>query len=232
MLFEADLLSSVIMQELMRKGLPRSIQVLFALSALLLLLPLLVAAALAVKLTSRGTFLFRQRRMGRDGKEFTLYKLRTMFSANDGPLVTSSSDSRVTPVGRFLRKTKIDEMPQFWNVVIGDMDLIGPRPEVPGLVDFSDPMWNRILSVRPGLSDPITLSLRNEEALLGKYEHHYPSFYKDILQPMKMRGYIRCLEQRSWRNDLRIILLTARFVLIPGAVPVPSNEDLQLAFPD
>jgi lipopolysaccharide/colanic/teichoic acid biosynthesis glycosyltransferase len=219
------------MRELIRKGLPRSIQVLFALSALLLLLPLLIAAGLAVKLTSRGTFLFRQRRMGRHGKEFTLYKLRTMYTGNDGPLVTASSDCRVTAVGRFLRKTKIDEMPQFWNVVIGDMDLIGPRPEVPALVDFSDPVWGQILSVRPGLSDPITLSLRNEEALLGKYENH-PSFYKDVLQPLKMKGYVRCLEQRSWRSDLKMIVQTARFILIPGAVPVPSNEDLQLAFPD
>ena len=220
------------MQELMRKGLPRSIQVLFALSALLLLLPLLALAALAVKLTSRGSFLFCQRRMGRHGREFTLYKLRTMYSANDGPLVTASSDCRVTTVGRFLRKTKIDEMPQFWNVVIGDMDLVGPRPEVPGLVDFNDPLWNRILGVRPGLSDPITLSLRNEEALLGKYES-YPSFYKDVLQPFKMKGYIRCLEQRSWRNDVRIIVQTAQFILIPGAeLPMRGNEDLQLAFPD
>jgi lipopolysaccharide/colanic/teichoic acid biosynthesis glycosyltransferase len=219
------------MRELMRRGLPRSIQVLFAVSALLILLPLLVIAALAVKLTSPGTFLFRQRRMGRNGKEFTLYKLRTMYSANTGPLVTSSSDCRVTPVGHFLRKTKIDEMPQFWNVVVGDMDLIGPRPEVPGLVDFNDPQWARILSVRPGLSDPITLSLRNEEALLGKYDHH-PSFYKEVLQPLKMKGYIRCLEQRSWQNDLKIIAQTARFILVPGAVPIPATEDLHVAFPD
>jgi lipopolysaccharide/colanic/teichoic acid biosynthesis glycosyltransferase len=220
------------MREFIRRGLPRSIQVLFALSALLLLLPLLIAAAICVKLTSRGTFLFRQRRMGRNGRVFTLYKLRTMYSANDGPLVTAASDCRVTTVGRFLRKTKIDEMPQFWNVVIGDMDLIGPRPEVPELVDFNDPMWSRILSVRPGLSDPITLSLRNEEALLGKYENH-PSFYKEVLQPLKMKGYIRCLEQRSWRNDLKLIVQTARFILVPGAVvSMPGNEDLQLAFPD
>lgn len=169
--------------------------------------------------------------MGRNGRVFTLYKLRTMHSTNDGPLVTASSDCRVTTVGRFLRKTKIDEMPQFWNVVVGDMDLIGPRPEVPELVDFTDPLWSRILSVRPGLSDPITLSLRNEEALLGKYENH-PSFYKDVLQPLKMKGYVRCLEQRSWQNDLRLIGQTARFVLVPWTGPMPSNEDLQLAFPD
>jgi lipopolysaccharide/colanic/teichoic acid biosynthesis glycosyltransferase len=169
--------------------------------------------------------------MGRHGKEFTLYKLRTMESSTDGPLVTAASDVRVTPVGRFLRKTKIDEMPQFWNVVIGDMDLIGPRPEVPGLVDFNDPLWMKILSVRPGLSDPVTLNLRNEEALLGTVENH-SAFYKEVLQPFKMQGYIRCLERRSWRNDLKLIRKTAKFVLLPSAAPVQNHDELQLAVPD
>jgi lipopolysaccharide/colanic/teichoic acid biosynthesis glycosyltransferase len=219
------------MGEFTNKGLPRTLQVLFAITALLLLLPLLILAGLAVKLTSRGTFLFRQRRMGRNGREFTLYKLRTMQSSVGGPLVTASSDGRVTPVGRLLRKTKIDEMPQFWNVVIGDMDLIGPRPEVPALVDFSDPLWTRILSVRPGLSDPVTLNLRNEEALLGTVENH-SAFYKEVLQPFKMNGYLRCLEQRSWRNDLKVIRQTAKFILLPSAAPVQNHEELQLAIPD
>ena len=219
------------MGDVTNKGLPRTLQVLFALGALLLVLPLLVIAGVAVKLTSRGTFLFRQRRMGRHGKEFTLYKLRTMHSSTDGPLVTASSDGRVTAVGRLLRKTKIDEMPQFWNVVIGDMDLIGPRPEVPDLVDFSDPLWRRILSVRPGLSDPVTLNLRNEEALLGTVENH-SAFYREVLQPFKMQGYVRCLEHRSWRNDLRLIRQTAKFVLLPSAAPVHNPEELQLALPD
>jgi lipopolysaccharide/colanic/teichoic acid biosynthesis glycosyltransferase len=219
------------MQQFTNKGLPRTLQVLFAITALLLLLPLLIVAGLAVKLTSRGTFLFRQRRMGRYGREFTLYKLRTMQTSVGGPLVTASSDGRVTPVGRFLRKTKIDEMPQFWNVVIGDMDLIGPRPEVPALVDFSDPRWKTILGVRPGLSDPVTLNLRNEEALLGTVENH-SAFYRDVLQPFKMNGYIRCLEQRSWQNDLKLILQTAKFVLQPSAAPAQNHEELQLALPD
>lgn len=219
------------MVEFTNKGLPRTLQVLFAITALLLLLPLLIIAGLAVKLTSRGTFLFRQRRMGRNGREFTLYKLRTMQVSASGPLVTASSDGRVTPVGRILRKTKIDEMPQFWNVVIGDMDLIGPRPEVPELVDFSDPLWIKILSVRPGLSDPVTLNLRNEEALLGTVENH-SAFYKDVLQPFKMNGYIRCLDQRSWLNDLKLIRQTAKFILLPSAAPVQNHDELQLALPD
>src|SRR5437016_11227277 len=138
-------------------GLPRSFDVIFSVIGLVLTSPLLLAGAATVALTSRGGAFFRQRRVGLGGENFTLYKLRTMRTSDSGPQVTSVDDTRITRVGKFLRKSKVDELPTLWNVLRGDMSLVGPRPEVPKYVNLEDPMWQAILSARPGITDPVTL---------------------------------------------------------------------------
>jgi lipopolysaccharide/colanic/teichoic acid biosynthesis glycosyltransferase len=220
---------SLIDTGMLNKGLPRGVECVLALSGLILILPILIVAAVAMKLTSKGPALFKQERIGFGGKGFMLFKIRTMSVASDGPLVTSAGDCRVTPVGSILRKTKIDEMPQLWNVVVGDMSFVGPRPEVPQLIDREDPLWQRVLDMKPGVTHPITLKLRHEELLLARVQDK-ATFYKEVLQPYKLNGYIRYLPNRNWKSDLGVILQTASFVLFPKTVPVPSHEELHLAY--
>ena len=207
-------------------GLPRAVDALLAAVALVLFLPLLLLCALAVAFSSRGPVLFQQKRVGRRGQFFTLYKLRTMRAGSSGLLVTPGGDARVTPVGRFLRKFKLDELPALWNVLIGDMSLVGPRPEVPRFVDLGNPIWRRLLGGRPGLTDPVTLTLRNEEELLASVEGNPESFYRDVLQPYKLRGYADYLERRTWWTDLQVLWRTAVAIVRPPRVPLPSIADL------
>src|SRR5215475_3408367 len=124
-----------------KSGLPRQAEAAIALAGLVMVAPLIALAAIAIAVTSRGPVIFRQKRMGRKGLPFTMYKLRTMLVANSGPQVTAGDDARVTPVGRILRKTKLDELPELWNVLKGDMSFVGPRPEVPDYVDAGSPAW-------------------------------------------------------------------------------------------
>lgn len=208
-------------------GLPRILDALVAGTVLLVLSPLLLFLAAVVRLTSPGPAFFRQRRMGRDGNPFTLLKFRSMTAVNAGPSVTVAGDRRVTPVGRLLRRLKLDELPQFWNVLVGEMALVGPRPEVPELVDLSDPEWRMILSVRPGITDPVTVRLRNEEELLARAAEAglTPSqFYQGHLQPWKKRGYIEYVEKRSAWTDLQVLFRTVLSVIAPP--PLPTLEEI------
>ncbi|MBN1630194.1 MAG: sugar transferase [Thermoleophilia bacterium] len=187
--------------------------------------PLLLAAGVAVKLDSRGPVLFRQTRMGRDGQPFRLIKLRTMRVENSGLAVTASDDPRITKVGRLLRRTKIDELPQLWNLVRGDISLVGPRPEVPDYVDLDDPVWQKVLTVRPGITDPVTLKLRNEEALLDSVPGDRDAYYRETLLPYKLQGNLRYLATRSWKTDASVILRTLWAITAPGTAPaaVPTG---------
>jgi lipopolysaccharide/colanic/teichoic acid biosynthesis glycosyltransferase len=196
-------------------GLPRAVDAVAAAAGLLLSLPVLAVAAVAVAASSRGPVLFRQERVGRNGRRFRLFKLRTMRQGAGGPQVTAAGDDRITPVGRFLRRCKLDELPQLWNVVRGDMSLVGPRPEVPRYVDESDPRWKRVLQVRPGITDPVTLRLRDEEELLASAPGDPERFYREELQPVKLREYERYLEHRSWKTDLRVLTDTLRALATP-----------------
>jgi len=190
-------------------GLPRSFDVAVSLILLVLSAPLLLLSAVAVMLTSPGGFLFPQKRVGRHGNTFVLYKLRTMRASSTGPQVTSGDDARITQVGKFLRKTKLDELPTLWNVLRGDMSLVGPRPEVPRYFDRTNPRWQVIMEVRPGVTDPVTLQLRDEEALLAEVGGNIEHFYVETLQPMKLDGYVHYLQQRSWKSDLHVFWKTA-----------------------
>jgi len=210
-------------------GIPRTIQVMLAVGGLLLLLPLLVCVAILIKISSSGPILFCQRRVGRNGREFTLYKLRTMSVKQSGPLVTAATDSRITPLGKWLRKSKIDELPELWNIVIGDMSFVGPRPEVCKLVNYDNPMWREVLQVRPGITDPVTLKFRNEEVLLAKV-FDKEAYYMEVVQPYKLKGYVNFLRKKSWKTDVKIIAQTFKAIVLPRTAPPPTHEELKWSF--
>lgn len=211
-----------------KMGIPRWIEAFLASLALLAFGPLIIISAAAISLTSPGPVLFRQRRIGKNGQPFALIKLRTMQEENHGPQVTTTTDLRVTRIGRLLRRMKFDELPQFWNVLKGDMSLVGPRPEVPRYVDLGNPSWQIVLQTRPGITDPVTLRLRNEEQLLAAVEGDVERFYLEALQPVKLRGYVEYLQTRSWTGDVKVIVRTVIGVIRPSTVPVPSASRLRV----
>lgn len=206
-----------------RRGIPRPLEMVAAAAALLILSPLLLATAAALLVTQGSPLLFRQRRVGRGGRPFTLLKLRTMRSEAGGPAVTAAGDARVTPLGRLLRRAKVDELPQLWNVVRGDMALVGPRPEVPEYVDLDQALWRKVLSVRPGLTDPVTLALRDEEKLLGAVGDDRVRFYRESLQPWKLRGYAEYVDRKGLFYDVTILLRTALAIVLPPREVSPSS---------
>ena len=205
-----------------RGGLPRGVEILLSLAGLIATLPFLLLASIAVILDSAGSPLFRHERVGRGGRRFRLWKLRTM-RAGDGPEVTAAGDSRVTRVGRVLRRLKLDELPQLWNVLKGEMSFVGPRPEVPAFVDLTSETWQRVLSVRPGITDPVALALKNEEALLAAVHGDRDRFYRETLQPYKLRGYLEYIDRRSAWTDLGVIMRTvlaaAHLLRVPAVTP-------------
>ena len=206
------------------RGLPRAVEAALACLGLAVASPVLLVTAGLVGATSPGPVLFRQQRAGLGGRPFTLLKLRTMKVAPEGSQLTASGDSRITRVGRWLRRFKLDEIPQLWNVVRGDMSLVGPRPEVPRYVDPESPLWRQVLSARPGLTDPVTLRLRDEEALLAGAADP-ERFYRERLLPWKLRGYRDYLQRRSWATDLGVLGATALAVLRLRRSPLPEIEE-------
>lgn len=212
-------------------GLPRWLEVGLALIGLFLASPVMLVALVAVRLTSVGPVLFSQIRIGRAGKPFTLLKVRTMTPGETGAEITASGDARITAVGRLLRKAKLDELPELWNILRGDMSFVGPRPEVPRYVDLTDHRWQRVLSVRPGLTDPITLRLRNEEELLAAVADDREEYYRTILQSYKLRGYWAYLVRRTAWSDIELLLRTIAAVLVPSFEPVPTTEEIERADP-
>jgi lipopolysaccharide/colanic/teichoic acid biosynthesis glycosyltransferase len=207
-------------------GLPRSAEVLLALGGLGASAPLMAGAAILVALSSRGPVLFKQRRIGRFGHPFTLYKFRTMRTGSSGPNVTAASDTRVTWIGRILRKTKLDELPELWNIVRGDLSLVGSRPEVPEYVNMDDPSWQRVLDERPGITHPVTIRLRNEEELLAAVDGDRSEYYKTTLLPFKLDGYLQYMERRTWLSDLETLVNTALVIVLPGIAETPTFDEV------
>lgn len=208
------------------RGLPRPLEAVLAFLALVLAAPLLAVAALAVAATSPGGALFRQTRIGRDGRPFTLLKLRSMRSGPSGAAVTAAGDPRITPIGRLLRRTKLDELPELWNVVRGDLALVGPRPDVPQFVDLSTPAWRDVLAVRPGLTHPVTLRLRDEEGLLAAAGGDRERFYRDRLLPWKLDGYLAYETARTPWRDLAVLAATVSQLLRVTAPAPPTQAEL------
>jgi len=206
---------------------PYVIQRLIAALALVPLGPLVLALVAAVRLTSPGPAFHRAVRVGPGDSRFELLKLRTMRVGGDGPAITAAGDPRVTRLGHVLRRTKLDELPQLWNVVRGEMALVGPRPEDPRYVDQGDPLHREVFSARPGMTSPTAIAFRDEEALLAAEARaiaaeegaatptpeHLERAYRERILPRKLAMDAEYLRTRSWRGDLAILGRTIGLVL-------------------
>jgi lipopolysaccharide/colanic/teichoic acid biosynthesis glycosyltransferase len=190
-------------------ALKRVVDVVAATAGIILLSPLLLAAAAAVRLTSRGPVLFLQTRIGRNMRPFKICKFRTMVDGGHqrGAQVTAGRDPRITPVGKLLRKTKIDELPQLFNVVMGDMSLVGPRPEVPRYVDMFRDDFEYILEFRPGITDLASIEYRDEQEVLGAAADPEAEYVSNVL-PRKLDLCKRYVREWSLLRDFALILKT------------------------
>jgi len=177
--------------------------------------PVLLVIAISIWLEDGKPALFRQVRVGRLGVPFALLKFRSMRNHVAGALLTSEGDPRVTRVGKFLRRYKLDELPQLWNVVRGEMSLIGPRPEVPKFVDLTDPVWAEVLQTKPGITDLATLAYRDEESILCNYADVERGYREEVL-PAKLALNREYLANRSGWSDIKLLALTVRFSLAPA----------------
>lgn len=188
----------------------RTFDVVLALVLLTLTWWLIALAVLAATIDTRRSGLFRQTRVGRDGRPFTLYKVRTMREhATVDTVVTTTDDPRITPLGRLLRRTKIDELPQLVNVLRGDMSFVGPRPDVPGFADRLEGDDRVVLSIRPGITGPATLKYRREEELLAGVDD--PEAYnRNVIFPDKVAINRHYIEHYSLREDMRCLIDTVR----------------------
>ena len=177
---------------------------------IVVLSPLMVLVAAWIKIDSPGPVFFQQSRVGKEGKEFRMYKFRTMVPNAEkiGAKITIGGDPRITRSGRFLRKYKLDELPQLFNVLLGQMSLVGPRPEVPSYVKFyPEAIREKVLSIKPGITDLASLKYRDEGTLLQGVENPAEVYINDIL-PHKLDYYMQYIDQHTLRLDFKIILQT------------------------
>ena len=179
-----------------------------SLFGLIFLFPVLIIVGILICIKMPGgPIIFKQRRVGQYGRLFTMYKFRSMTVAHSGSSVSVKGESRITPLGAVLRKYKLDELPELWNGLIGDMSFVGPRPDVPGYADKLEGEDRRMLLLKPGITGPASLKYRNEEELLAKQEN--PQEYNDkVLFPDKVRLNIEYLDNWSFSNDIKFIIYT------------------------
>ena len=199
-----------------RKVGKRALDSIVSFAGLVLASPVLLVVAALVKSTSPGPALFWQERVGLGGLAFRIVKFRTMCRDADqrGPAITSADDARVTTVGRWLRRLKLDELPQLWNVLKGEMSLVGPRPEVPRYVESYSSAYRRVLTVRPGITDPASIAYRREEDLLaGRAD--LDRYYREVVLPDKLTKNLEYLDRMSFTYDLLLLIRTTKAVLLP-----------------
>lgn len=179
-----------------------------ALIGLLVLWPVLIVVAILIKVKMPGgPAIFKQKRVGLHGDLFTMYKFRSMTVSHGGSSVSVAGESRITPLGATLRKYKLDELPELWNVLIGDMSFVGPRPDVPGYADMLEGEDRLILELRPGITGPASLKYRNEEELLAQVED--PQRYNDeVIYPDKVRINLEYYRNHTLMGDLKYIFET------------------------
>lgn len=175
---------------------------------LIFLFPILLVVAILIRIKMPGgPIIFKQKRVGQHGCLFTMYKFRSMTVSHSGSSVSVKGESRITPLGAKLRKYKLDELPELWNVLIGDMSFVGPRPDVPGYADKLEGDNRRMLLLKPGITGPASLKYRNEEELLVEQEN--PQEYNDkVLFPDKVRINMEYLDNWSFWYDIKIIVYT------------------------
>lgn len=191
-----------------------------AVTGLLVMAPLVLLIACIIRLTSRGPVFFRQERVGRNFRRFQILKFRTMVAdaPRRGSQVTFGNDPRITPIGRILRKLKLDELPQLINVFLGEMSLVGPRPEVPRYVEMFADDYAEILKVRPGITDTASIVYRDEATLLGQAADPEKEYTTRVL-PEKIRLGREYVAHRSFWLDLKLIVQTV--LAIAGRGPAP-----------
>ena len=179
-----------------------------SLVGIIFLSPILLVCAVTIKVKMPGgPVLFKQKRVGQGGKLFTMYKFRSMTVSHSGSSISVKGESRITPLGAKLRKYKLDELPELWNVLIGDMSFVGPRPDVPGYADKLVGQDREILKLKPGITGPASLKYRNEEDILAEIDD--PQKYNDdVIFPDKVRINRHYLEYGNTLTDIKIILYT------------------------
>jgi lipopolysaccharide/colanic/teichoic acid biosynthesis glycosyltransferase len=187
----------------------RALDISFSIFFIIILSPFLLILAALITLTTGWPFVFRQNRVGLHNKNFQIIKFRTMRKNAEkfGQLTVGERDPRITPIGYFLRKYKLDEIPQFWNVFVGEMSMVGPRPEVRKYVDQYNKQQLKVLSVRPGITDDATIRFRNENVIIGKYDSPEEAYINEIL-PYKLRLSGIWLKNPTLKNYFRIIWQT------------------------
>jgi len=189
----------------------RVFDLIVALLGIIILFPILLLVSIWIKVSSKGPLFYAQKRVGKDFKDFYIYKFRSMVVDADkiGPSVTSEDDPRITKVGKFIRKTKIDELPQLFNVIRGEMSLVGPRPEVMKFVAKNRDAYEKVLSVRPGITDNAAIEFRDEETIMNQYEDKEKAYLEYIL-PKKIKLYYNYIDNITFLNDIKLILKTLK----------------------
>ena len=190
----------------------RAFDILCSFLGLTVLSPVLLVVSVLVSVTSPGGVFFRQERIGKDGKPFRIFKFRSMRKDNAGLKITTGNDSRITPVGRFLRKSKIDELPQLINVLVGDMSFVGPRPEVADYVNLYTPYQRQVLLVRPGITGLASIRFRNENDLLTASDDPNRTYVEQIM-PRKIDLDLEYIPHASVFYDIKLIFQTFAVVI-------------------
>jgi lipopolysaccharide/colanic/teichoic acid biosynthesis glycosyltransferase len=191
----------------------RLFDIISSLVGLIFISPIFLVVPILIKLDSKGPVFYKQWRIGKDGKQFKIYKFRTMVRDADkvGSLITARSDQRITRIGKRLRRYEIDELPTLINVLKGDMSIVGPRPEVPKYLHHYGRKYREILSVRPGITDLGTLSFRDEAKYLNA--QNYEDIYETEILPQKLDLYLEYVHNMGFLFDLRIIFKTTALIL-------------------
>ena len=192
----------------------RGFDIVISLVGIIALSPFFIIIGVVVALGSKGGILFRQVRVGRFGREFKILKFRTMVSGAEkkGLSITVGEDTRITGVGRFLRKFKLDELPQLFNVLAGDMSFVGPRPEVPYYVALYSDVQRKVLDIRPGMTDYASIYFRNESEILAECENPEQEYIEKIM-PLKIKYNMKYIDNINIFVDIKIVFLTAWVVL-------------------
>lgn len=198
----------------------RFFDIVVSLLGILVTSPILLVVALLIKLTSKGPVFYKQERIGKNEKPFRILKFRTMVVNADtqGLKITVDGDKRITGVGEFLRKSKLDELPQLFNVLFGQMSLVGPRPEVAEYVNLYTEEQRKVLSVRPGITDYASVCFRNENEILAQAEDPQKEYIEHIM-PLKLRYNQKYIEEMGVFTDLKLIFLTV-YVILGGEVKI------------
>lgn len=181
---------------------------------LIFLSPVFLFLAIWIKLTSKGPIFYRQVRVGKNGKDFKIYKFRSMRQGSDkkGLITVGGRDPRVTGAGYYIRKYKLDELPQLINVLIGDMSIVGPRPEVRKYVNLYTREQLKVLSVNPGITDIASIKYRNENELLGKADDPH-KMYVEVIMPKKLEYNLEYIEKQSFLYDIKLTFLTFKEIM-------------------